>query len=127
MDILKIDGKSLNLKDFISVTRGYRQVELSKEAVEAVIKAREVVDRYVEEKRVVYGITTGFGKFCDTVIDTNETSLLQKNLIISHACGVGEPLAEDIVRGIILLRVNALSKGFSGIRLETLNGLIEML
>lgn len=127
MEILKIDGRSLNLKDFISVTRGYRKVELSEEAVKAVIKAREVVDRYVEEKRVVYGITTGFGKFCDTVIDTNETSLLQKNLIISHACGVGEPLPEDIVRGIILLRVNALSKGFSGIRLETLNGLIEML
>ncbi len=127
MEKLLLDGSSLTLEDFISVTRGKREVGLSDAAIEAVKKARAVVDRYVEEKKVIYGITTGFGKFADVTIDTEETLDLQRNLIISHACGVGNPLHEDIVRGIILLRINALSKGYSGIRIETLESLIGML
>ena len=80
-----------------------------------------------KENKVVYGITTGFGKFSDVVITNGETKQLQKNLIISHACGVGNILDEEIVRGIMLLRANALSKGYSGARLLTINTLIEML
>ncbi|WP_443110675.1 aromatic amino acid lyase [Caloramator sp. mosi_1] len=82
--------------------------------------AREVVDRFVDEGKVVYGITTGFGKFSDVVISKEEAKKLQRNLIVSHACGVGEELSEEVVRAIMLLRANALSKGYSGIRLETL-------
>lgn len=127
MSSLQIDGNSLTLEDFISVTRGYRMVELTPGAVAAVQRARAMVDRYVAEKKVAYGITTGFGKFSDVLIATEDTSTLQRNLIMSHACGVGEPLGEDIVRGIILLRINALAKGYSGIRLATLETLLAML
>lgn len=102
-------------------------MELTPEAVEKINKARAVVDKFVDEERVVYGITTGFGKFSDVVISKEETKQLQRNLIISHSCGVGNPLDEEIVRGIMLLRANALSKGFSGARLETVNTLVEML
>jgi len=127
MNKVVIDGNSLNIEDFINVVRKGYAVEMSKEAIEKVQKSRDVVDKYVDEERVVYGITTGFGKFSDVVISKDETKDLQRNLIISHSCGVGEPLDEEVVRGIMLLRANALSKGFSGIRLSTLNTLIEML
>lgn len=122
-----IDGNSLTLEQFIQVTRNFAAVELTAESIEKVNKARALVDRYVEEGKVVYGITTGFGKFSDVTITGDETVKLQRNLIISHSCGVGNYLDEEIVRGIMLLRANALAKGYSGIRLSTLQTLIEML
>ena len=127
MNKVIIDGNSLTIEDFINVVRKNYVVQLSEEAVERVTKSREVVDKFVNEEKVVYGITTGFGKFSDVLISKDKTKKLQRNLIVSHACGVGEPLHEEIVRGIMLLRANALSKGFSGIRLSTLNTLLDML
>ncbi len=127
MDKIIIDGNSLTLDQIIKVSREFYEVELSTEAIQRVNNNREVVNRYVEQEKVVYGITTGFGKFSDVVISKNETENLQRNLIISHACGVGDPLEEDVVRAIMLLRANALAKGYSGIRLNTLNTLIKML
>ena len=122
-----IDGNSLTLEDFINITRKNYKIQLTEEAKERIRKSRALIDRYLEEERIVYGLTTGFGKFSDVSITGQEGKQLQKNLIISHACGVGEPLAEEVVRGIMLLRINALAKGYSGIRLSTLNTLIEML
>ncbi len=127
MNKVYIDGNSLDLEQFINVVRFNAKVELTPEAVEKINKARAVVDKFVDEEKVVYGITTGFGKFSDVVITKEETKELQKNLIISHACGVGDLLDEEIVRGVMLLRANALSKGFSGARLSTINTLINML
>ena len=127
MEKILIDGNNLTIEEFIQVTRGRKQVALSQEAVKRVVESRALVDKFVDENKVVYGITTGFGKFSDVVITGDETKELQRNLIVSHACGVGKPFSEEIVRGIMLLRINALAKGFSGIRLSTLNTLIEML
>ena len=127
MNKIFIDGNSLTLEEFINVVRNGYKVELTKEAIEKVEKSRRLVDRFVEEEKVVYGITTGFGKFSDVSITKEETKKLQRNLIISHACGVGNPLDEEVVRGVMLLRANALAKGYSGIRLSTLNTLIDML
>lgn len=127
MNKVIIDGNKLTLEEFISVVRKNYKVELSNEAVEKVEKSRSIVEKFVDEEKVVYGITTGFGKFSDVLISKDETKELQRNLIISHSCGVGEPLDEEIVRGIMLLRANALAKGYSGIRLSTLNTLIDML
>lgn len=122
-----VDGNSLNLDDFIKVTRDNEKIKLSEEAIHKVEVARAYTDKLVEDGKVVYGITTGFGKFSDVRIKEEETKTLQRNLIISHSCGVGEPFPIDIARGIVLLRVNALAKGHSGIRLETLNTMIDML
>ncbi|MBC8589532.1 histidine ammonia-lyase [Wansuia hejianensis] len=127
MNKVFIDGNSLNLEDFIKITRNNHEVQLTEEAIKNVKRSRDLVDKFVKEDKIVYGITTGFGKFSDVVITGEETKTLQRNLIISHACGVGRPLAEEVVRGVMLLRINALSKGCSGIRLETLNTLVEML
>lgn len=127
MNKVVIDGNSLTLEEIISVARNNYIVELSEEARERVIKSRNIVDKIVENNEVIYGITTGFGKFSDVTISGEDCKSLQKNLIISHACGFGNPLAKDEVRTAMLLRANALSKGYSGIRLSTLSTLIEML
>jgi len=127
MNRVVITGHDLTVEQIIAVCRGYAEVVLSDESREKILASRQVVDELVEEKKVVYGITTGFGKFSDVVISQDECKLLQKNLIITHAVGAGNPFTEDIARGIILLRVNNLSNGFSGIRLETIETMIAML
>lgn len=124
---LIIGVKKITLEDLINVTRKNYKVKISKKAYEVMEKTRNLVDEYVAKKRVSYGITTGFGKFSEQTISSQETGLLQKNLIMSHACGVGNPLDEDIVRGIILLRIVNLSQGYSGTRKIVLDTLVEML
>ncbi|GAA0775602.1 histidine ammonia-lyase [Clostridium subterminale] len=127
MNKVIINGNDLRLEDIVNVARNNYQVDISEEAIKRVEKSRGIVDKIVEEDRVVYGITTGFGKFSDVSISGEDCKTLQRNLIISHACGFGDSLDTDIVRTIILLRANALSKGYSGIRLSTLQTLVAML
>ncbi len=124
--MLVLNGKELRLEDLINVTRNGEQICLSEDSVERIRSAEEFVKKVVDEKRVVYGITTGFGKFSDVVISKDETAALQKNLIMSHACGVGEPLPEDVAIGVMLLRINNFANGRSGIRLSTVRTLIDM-
>lgn len=127
MKTIYIDGNSLTLEDIIKVARENNKVELTEEAKVEVQKSRRIVDDIVKNSKVVYGVTTGFGKFADVSISNEDCKELQRNLILSHACGCGKPFSTEVVRTIMLLRANALSKGYSGIRLETLNTLIEML
>ncbi|GCD11370.1 histidine ammonia-lyase [Clostridium tagluense] len=127
MTVIQINGNDLTLEQIVKVARkGYR-VELTKEAEERVIKSRNIVDEIVDNNKVIYGITTGFGKFSDVTISGEDCKKLQKNLIISHACGTGKSFSNEIVKTIMLLRANALAKGYSGIRLSTLKTLIEMI
>ncbi|MGL5315092.1 MAG: histidine ammonia-lyase [Peptostreptococcaceae bacterium] len=127
MEKIFIDGNSLTIEDVVNVCRNNFEVVLTEGAIENVKKARALVDKLVEEEKISYGITTGFGRFSDVAINKEDSQQLQKNLIISHSCGVGEPFSEEIVRSIMLLRVNALSKGYSGIRIETLQTLVDMI
>lgn len=122
-----IDGNSLTLLDIVNVAYNGYEVVLSSEAKERVNNSRKIVDEIVEKSKVVYGITTGFGKFSDVTITNEDCKTLQRNLIISHACGYGNLFPKEIVRTIMLLRANALSKGYSGIRLGTLETLVKML
>jgi histidine ammonia-lyase len=127
MKTIVIDGNSLDINKVAEVARFNAAVEIAEEAIQNVKDSRKIVDEFVNNKEVVYGITTGFGKFSDVTISQEETSQLQENLIMSHACGVGEPLKDEFVRAIMLLRINNLAKGYSGVRLSTLNTLVEML
>jgi histidine ammonia-lyase len=122
-----ITGDTLTLEEVAAVCRNYEEVELSDYAVQKIIESRKVVDEFVENEKVVYGITTGFGKFSDVTISKEESKTLQENLIISHAVGAGKPFETEVVRGIMLLRINNLAKGYSGARLVTVQTMIEML
>lgn len=124
---IRIDGKSLTPEELISVARRCENVELTDEASAAVERARRYVDCKLEKGSVIYGLTTGFGKFSDTLISREEAAELQRNLIMSHSCAMGTSLKTEYVRAAMLLRCNALARGNSGIRLETLLTLIEML
>ncbi|MEW9123207.1 MAG: histidine ammonia-lyase [Thermotaleaceae bacterium] len=127
MKLIYIDGTNLTIEEVVRVSRNRYSVALKGDAVERINQSRAIVDEFIDNEKVVYGITTGFGKFSDVNISKEETKALQHNLIVSHACGVGNPLSEEVVRAIMVLRINALAKGFSGIRISTLNTLIEML
>lgn len=120
-------GNAIGLPEVLAVARGQAPVALAPQAREQVAAARGMVEALVAQKRPVYGITTGFGKFSDVTISTEETDELQRNLLVSHAAGVGAPLETEVVRAAILLRAQALAQGFSGIRCETLDLLIDML
>ncbi|MBC2723644.1 histidine ammonia-lyase [Desulfosporosinus sp.] len=122
-----LDGETLTLEQVVAVARYGAKVELHPMAKEKVLRSREYVDQLIEGNRTVYGITTGFGKFSDVLISKDDAKTLQRNLIMSHATGVGDALSPEIVRVILLLRANALAKGFSGIRLSTLQTLINVL
>ncbi len=122
-----IDGKSLTLEQVMNVARNKEKIRLSNEAIEKIKKSRSYVDSFIKENKKLYGITTGFGKFSDIKISRDEAKLLQRNLILSHSVGVGNYLNEEQTRAVILLRINALSKGYSGIRLETIERLIFLL
>ena len=127
MSKIKITGENLTIENVIQVVRFGAKVELEKGAKERIQKANDLVLRYVEEGRVSYGITTGFGKFSDVSIKKEEAAQLQENLIISHSCGVGKSFSDEVIRGIMLLRVNSLAKGHSGIRVSTVEKIIEYL
>ena len=124
---LRIDGDRLTLADLESVARAGRPVALDLGARERVARARKVVDDAVERGAVVYGVTTGFGNFADVVVPRDRLRELQANLVRSHSAGVGDVLDEPETRGLMLLRANVLAKGYSGVRVETLELIIAML
>lgn len=127
METVMLTGNDLTLEQVARVCREDAPVAISEDAKKAINESRKVVDDLVREGKVVYGITTGFGKFCNKVIPSDVCKTLQKNLIITHSVGAGRPFARDIARGIILLRINNLCKGFSGARLEVVQTMVDML
>lgn len=127
MKEILIDGQHLTIDDVVNVSRKEYAVGIHPEAVGGIRNSRDTVDRYVSREEVVYGITTGFGRFSDIVISSDETEMLQKNLIMSHSCGIGSCFGRDVARAIMLLRANALCKGYSGVRIETVELLVNML
>ena len=127
MERVYLTGNNLTLEQLIAVARKGAAVELAPEARERILRSRRVIDDFVAREEVVYGVTTGIGKFCEVFISKEDCITLQRNIIISHAAGAGEPFPAEVARGIILLRLNNFAKGFSGIRIETVDTMITML
>jgi histidine ammonia-lyase len=124
---IQIDGDSLTLGDFDRVARRRVRVELSAAAVEKIRGCRRVLEEFIHSDRPYYGINTGFGALAHRRIEKKDLKRLQRNLIQSHTAGVGPHLPPEIVRGIILLRANVLAKGYSGVRLEVVQRLLDLL
>ncbi|QED46759.1 histidine ammonia-lyase [Cytobacillus dafuensis] len=121
-----LTGNTLTLAEIKKVLFEKEKVEPTEESMLAVKESYNAVKRIVEEERVIYGINTGFGKFSDVLINQKDVKDLQLNLIRSHACGVGEPFPESVSRAMLLLRANALLKGFSGARPIIIERLLEL-
>uniref|UniRef100_A0A3B4EYN9 Histidine ammonia-lyase n=1 Tax=Pundamilia nyererei TaxID=303518 RepID=A0A3B4EYN9_9CICH len=122
---ISLDGNSLTSTDLINLGRGLYKIKLTPEAERKVVQSRELLDTIVKENKVVYGITTGFGKFARTVIPVSKLKELQENLVRSHSAGVGNPLSPERTRMLLALRINVLAKGHSGVSLETLQAMIQ--
>jgi histidine ammonia-lyase len=124
---IELNGNDLTFDQLYSVALQHEKVSLSPVAAERMKASRAVVDRLVASGEAAYGINTGFGKLASVRISTEQVRQLQVNLVRSHACGVGEPLSKAETRAIMLLRANALAKGFSGVRPGTVETLCTML
>ncbi len=125
--ILYLNGSSLTLDNIEPFIKNNYKVQIKREAISKINKSRRLIDKWIENDETIYGVTTGFGEFSNVRISNDEIEKLQENLILSHSVGCGETLPPFIVKIIMLLRVNALAKGFSGIKYSTLKLLIDMM
>src|SRR4026207_730733 len=124
--MIEIDGASLTLEQTATAPAG-PEVSRAASALARIERSRRFVEDIVTRGEVVYGINTGFGALADVTIPPEKLRELQINLVRSHACGVGDPLPEHIVRAMMLQRANVLAKGYSGCRIEVIETLCRML
>lgn len=125
--MITLDGNHLTLRQIDKILYECQPVRASEESWVRVKESRNAIERIVNEEKVVYGINTGFGKLSDVLIESENVEELQLNLIRSHVCGVGEPFPEIVSRGMLLLRANTLLKGYSGVRPELIDRLLQLL
>jgi len=125
--MIQIDGNSLTIQEIYQAAFDLPKVSLAAGSREKINQSRNWVENIVKKGDPVYGINTGYGIFADQQISSEETRKLNRNLIISHAVGTGEPLPAETVRAAMLIRANTLAKGYSGVRIEIIETLLEML
>src|SRR5256714_4785078 len=124
---MQLNGHQISLREIFAIATGDEAVEISPSARPRILASRKVIEEIVARDAVVYGVNTGFGKLSDVRISPNKLRDLQLNLVRSHACGIGNPLSEPEVRAMMVLRANVLALGFSGIRIDIIEMLCEML
>ncbi len=122
---LGFDGMTLD--DLTAVAREDAKVAITAKAEKRIVQSRDLIEQWVNEEKVIYGITTGFGAMSAVTISREDTRKLQENVLMSHAAGVGDILDREVVRGVIALRIKDLARGYSGIRLETVRLMVELL
>ena len=127
MNAIQIDGEHLSFEQFYRIVQEQALVEIAPAARERMIASRKVIERLVQSDAAVYGVNTGFGKMASVRISREQIGELQVNLVRSHACGVGTPLSEQETRAMLVLRANAIAKGFSGVRPVVAETLCAML
>lgn len=127
MRVVSLDGNSLSLEKIKEVARHGAKVAVRRSQAARIKKARQIVEKKLKGEEAIYGITTGVGKLATTRISPNDASSLQHNIVLSHAAGAGPSLPQDITRAIILLRANTFAKAHSGVRLELIQFLVELL
>lgn len=122
-----ITSELLSLEKIEQIIKGKFQLELSEESTQKIIKCREYLDNEIQKRNEpVYGVTTGFGSLCNISISKEELETLQKNLVMSHACGTGEEVPKEIVKLMLFLKIQSLSYGHSGVQLATVQRLIDL-
>ena len=123
----KISNKRLTLTQIDKIISENYQLELSKDAIQRIEKCRNYLDNKIKnQQKPIYGVTTGFGSLCDKTISENDLGKLQENLMMSHACGIGDEVDTEIVRIMLLLKIQSLAYGHSGVQLTTVQRLINI-
>ena len=124
---INLTGNDLTYKDVVSLGIGDKRVELDEMAIERCKLSRQFLEDAINEKKIIYGVNTSFGPMCNKIINDKEIETLQSNLIISHAAGLGAPLLPYIAIGVLVVRLNTLVKGYSGVRIELLELMKDMI
>ena len=127
MKIISLGFDGMTLDNLVAIARDGVHVKLTEGSEKRLRQTRQLIDKWVEDEKTIYGITTGFGALSDVAISKKDTRKLQENILMSHAAGVGDPLNEQSVRAIMALRIKDLARGHSGVRLETVEHLIALL
>ncbi len=127
MITVTLDGNHLTLEEVFEVAEGKARVRIAPAAAKGMKRSRDFVEKALQEGEKIYGVTTGFGLLSDKLIDLSQIEDLQRNLIRSHSVGVGPVFDEPTTRAIMVLRANVIAKGYSGVRLEVLKCLVEMI
>ncbi|PLS14786.1 histidine ammonia-lyase [Bacillus sp. M6-12] len=122
-----IEGQQIKIEDVVAVAREGLHIQLSETIKNKITRCRMLVEKFVQEERVIYGITTGLGDLCKVSIPSDKLCVLSKNIIMSHACGMGAPLPYDQIRAIMFSAILNFSHGHSGVRLKTVETLLNML
>ncbi len=126
-DTIVLHGNDFLLEDLVNIARNGADIKISSESVGRINKARDLVAKWVKGGERIYGVTTGFGALSDVTISYEDTKKLQRKILLSHAAGVGRHMDDDVVRAMIALRVNDFCRGNSGLRLETIEKLAQLL
>lgn len=126
-DIVFLDGNSLSVENIVHIGVGDKKVDLDPKALQRSRKSRLFLEEEIAKKRIIYGVNTSFGPMCGKIIHDSEIEKLQLNLIRSHAAGLGDPLKPYITHAVLAVRLNSLVKGFSGVRVELLERLRDMI
>ena len=125
-NVHKISADLLTVERVGEILAGNYRLELSDDAISRITRCREFLDKKMATaKEPIYGITTGFGSLCNISIDSDQLSQLQKNLVMSHSCGIGDEVSEEVVRLMLLLKAQSLSYGNSGVQLITVQRLLD--
>jgi histidine ammonia-lyase len=127
MNPIFLDNQPISIDDLVAVSRHNAPAAFSAAGEGRVARTSALINRWVAERKVIYGITTGFGALCKVTISPEDTRQLQENILMSHAAGVGKPLPEAVSRAIMAIRIHDLSMGYSGCRMETLRHLLAFL
>ncbi len=126
-DFIVLNGSDFLLEDLVDIARNNVGIKISVKSESRINKARELIDKWVKGGERIYGVTTGFGALSEVTISLQDTKKLQKKILFSHSAGIGRPVEEDVVRAMIALRVNDFCRGNSGLRLETIEKLAQIL
>jgi histidine ammonia-lyase len=127
MKTILLDGERLTLEDVLEVAEARARVKISPSVEKKVKQSRDFIEKALDEDEKIYGVTTGFGLLSDQIIDHSQIEELQRNLIRSHSVGVGPSFDEVTTRAIMLLRANVIAMGYSGVRMELLKRLVDMI
>ena len=125
--VIHLTGNDLTFRDIVAIGIGDKKVKLDKEAMKRCLKSRDFLERAIKDKKIIYGVNTSFGPMCNKIINDKEIETLQDNLITSHAAGLGSPILPYISLAILTVRLNTLVKGYSGVRLELLELMRDMI
>ncbi len=127
METILLGKDGMTLENLVAIARGGAPVQITAEAERQLVKSSDLITKWVDREEKVYGVTTGFGNLASVTISPRDTRQLQKNLLMSHAAGVGNPLEPELVRAIMALRIKDLARGNSGARPQTVQSLVHLL